>query len=111
MSEGVNGDGFGTNPRNGGGRWAGSGVAAMRAEHEAEMTALKEEKQDLLLKYHAISSKLNEQERLCAELNKEVEENRKQAVSLEVGCVRSCCPQARLRMRSCLVFRLDLVVL
>ena len=49
------------------GRWGSSGVAAMRAEHESEMVVLKEEKQDMLLKYHATSSRLNEQERRCAE--------------------------------------------
>lgn len=68
-----------------GGRWGSSGVAAMRAEHEAEMTALKEEKQDLLLKYHATSAKLNEEQLRCAELNGEVEEARAQFVSLQVG--------------------------
>lgn len=67
-----------------GGRWGSSGVAAMRAEHEAEMTALKEEKQDLLLKYHATSAKLNEEQQRCAELNGEVEEARAQFVSLQV---------------------------
>lgn len=56
----------------------------MRAEHEAEMTAVKEEKQDMLLKYHATSSKLNDQERRCAELMGKVDETRAQVVSLQV---------------------------
>ena len=67
-----------------GSRWGSSGVAAMRAEHEAEMTALKEEKQDMLLKYHATSSKLNDQERRCSELQDKLEEARDQVVTLQV---------------------------
>lgn len=92
-----NGGGGGMSTRSGGGRWGGggggSGVAAMRAEHEAEMTALKEEKQDLLLKYHTTSSELNKQERRCAELGEEVEEIRAQLVSLQVR--RSIHPTVR----------------
>lgn len=70
-----------------GGRWGSSGVAAMRAEHEAEMTALKEEKQDMLLKYHATSSKLNDQEHRYAELQGELEEASAQVVRLQVRLV------------------------
>eukprot|EP00903_Cladosiphon_okamuranus_P013669 g12730.t1 len=73
----------GMNTRSGG-PWGSSGVAAMRAEHEAEMTALKEEKQDMLLKYHATSSKLNEQERRYAELQGELEEASAQVVRLQL---------------------------
>ncbi|CAB1118982.1 unnamed protein product [Ectocarpus sp. CCAP 1310/34] len=79
-----NSDGGGAMSTRSGGRWGSSGVAAMRAEHEAEMTALKEEKQDLLLKYHATSAKLNEEQQRCAELNGEVEEARAQFVSLQL---------------------------
>ncbi|CAN0101905.1 unnamed protein product [Scytosiphon promiscuus] len=77
------GGGGGMSTRSGG-RWGNSGVAAMRAEHEAEMTALKEEKQDMLLKYHDTSSKLNELERQCNELNAEVEDARAQVVTLQL---------------------------
>lgn len=66
------------------GRWGGSGVAAMRAEHEAEVTALKEEKQDMLLKYHATSSKLNEHERRCIDMGDEMERMQSQVVQLQV---------------------------
>ena len=67
-----------------GGKWGSSGIAAMRAEHESEMVALKEEKQDMLLKYHATSSRLNEEERRCAELEDGMEEMRSQMVKLQV---------------------------
>ncbi|CAM9369379.1 unnamed protein product [Ectocarpus sp. 6 AP-2014] len=82
-NSGGGGGGGGMSTRSGG-RWGSSGVAAMRAEHEAEMTALKEEKQDLLLKYHATSAKLNGEQQRCAELNGEVEEARAQFVSLQL---------------------------
>lgn len=49
------------------------------------MTALKEEKQDMLIKYHATASKLHEQERRCVELTESTEDVQTQLVKLQVG--------------------------
>lgn len=53
------------------GRWGGGGVAAMRAEHESEMNAIKKEKQNLLMKYHDKANKMNAQEKENDELREE----------------------------------------
>lgn len=66
------------------GAWRGSGVAAMRAAHEAEVTALKEEKQDLLMKYQNSAAKTREQGQRCAELMEEVRNLQGQLKKLQV---------------------------
>lgn len=77
--------------RSGGGQLARSGVTEMREGLESQITKLKEEKEDMMLKYHVTSSKLNEQKRCFAELNEEVEKSRLQLIELEVSprCDRS----------------------
>lgn len=56
----------------------------MRAEHESEVNALKEEKQDMLMKYHDAAAKAGEQERRCEDLSEEKEEMERQVVRLQV---------------------------
>ena len=56
----------------------------MRAEHESEVNVLKEEKQDLLMKYHATAAKMRQHERRCVELSEEREEMQAQVVALQV---------------------------
>lgn len=66
-------------------RWGGSGVAAMRAEHESEVTALKEEKLDMVMKYQASAARVREQEQRCAELTGSVEDLQMQVTKLQVS--------------------------
>lgn len=54
------------------------------------MTALKEEKQDMLIKYHATASKLHEQERYCSELTESMEGVQSQLVKLQVSRDKEC---------------------
>lgn len=65
--------------------WGRSGVAAMRAEHESEVTALKEEKLDMVMKYQASAARVREEEQRCAELTDSVEDLQMQVTKLQVS--------------------------
>lgn len=65
-------------------RRGGSGVAAMRAMHESEVKGLKEEKQDMTMKYHATATKVREQEQRCAELSEGMRRLQEQFTKLQV---------------------------
>lgn len=65
-------------------RHGGSGVAAMRAMHESEVNALKAEKQDMTMKYHATAAKVREQEQRCAELGEGTRRLEEQLTKLQV---------------------------
>lgn len=71
-------------------RWGGSGVAAMRAEHESEVNALKEQTQDMVMKYQATATRVRELEQRCAEQSEGIEELQLQLTKQQVGFPVTC---------------------
>lgn len=71
-------------------RRGGSGVAAMRAEHESEVKALIEEKQDMMMKYQATACRMREQEQRCAELSEGTRELQLHLTKLQVNVACVC---------------------